>query len=107
MPITFNWDNEDPRILACETRRISHANDKMLPTSMSTMSTIDKNSSPIHPTIHNEQASDSQIVILFATNDVRNTIKSMEYLNLDFGEQLIDMFTPYVVSIFSEKNNFP
>lgn len=97
MPITFVWDNADPRILACEIRRLNQSNDKKPPTSMSTMHAIDKQLSPSHLTTNIDQASDSQIAILFTTNDVRNIIKPMEYLNLDFSEELIDFLAPHVV----------
>lgn len=97
MPITFCWDNEDARILACETRRLVTSNEKRPPTSLGTMRTMEKKLSPSHQNASNDHAVESQVFILFPTNDVRNTIKSMEVLDLQFGEQLIDMHTPYVV----------
>lgn len=96
MPILFCWDNEDARILACETRRIMSSNEKRPPTSMGTMRNMEKMLSPSHQKT-TEQAVESQVFILFPTNDNRNTIKSMEVMDLQFGEQLIDMYTPFVV----------
>lgn len=98
LPMTFCWDNEDPRILACETRRLNQSNDKRPPTSMSTMRGKEMKKSPTHSVGNMDAEPDSQVVILFPTNDLRNIIKPVEYLNLDFGEQLIDCYTPYVVS---------
>lgn len=98
VPITFCWDNEDARILACETRRLLTSNDKRPPTSMGTMRSGEKKSSPSHQT--SVDTVESQVFILFPTNDVRNMMKSMEILDLQFGEQLIDVYTPYVVSGF-------
>lgn len=63
---------------------------------MGTMRSIENKSSPSH-SASTDQTVDSQIFILFSTNDSRNLIKSMEIFDLDFGEQLIDMYTPYVV----------
>lgn len=97
MPIMFSWDNEDARILACETRRLILPNEKRPPTSMGTMRSIESKSSPVHANFNTDQVADSQVVVLFPTNDSRNLIKSMETLDLHFGEQLIDMYTPYVV----------
>lgn len=97
VPITFCWDNEDARILACETRRLVPSNDKRPPTSMGTMRNMEKKLSPSHQNAANDHSVESQVFILFPTNDIRNTIKSMEVLDLQFGEQLIDMYTPYVV----------
>lgn len=71
--------------------------DKRPPTSMSTMRARANKTSPSHFDSNNDQVADSQVFILFPTNDNRNVIKSMEIMDLQFGEQLIDMFTPYVV----------
>lgn len=98
MPITFCWDNEDARILACETRRLVQLNEKRTPTSMGTMRPKDEISNQANSDANN-QVADSQVFILFPTNDNRNVIKSMEIMDLHFGEQLIDMSTPYVVCI--------
>lgn len=98
MPINFFWDNEDPRIIACEIRRLSSSTENPLPTSMSTMSAYDSNASPTK-TANTNLSSDSQIAILFTTNDVRNAVKPMEVLSLQFEEQLLDMFTPYAVTL--------
>lgn len=95
--MSFCWDNEDSRILACETRRLVQPNDKRPPTSMGTMRPKEIKSTPTHGKADGEQEPDSQVFIMFPTNDVRNLIKSMEILDLQFGEQLIDMYTPYVV----------
>lgn len=94
--MSFCWDNEDARIVACETRRLTQPNDKRPPTSMGTMRAESK-SSPMHANSNDDQAIDSQIFIMFPTNDNKNFIKPMETLDLQFGEQLIDMYTPYVV----------
>lgn len=102
VPIIFCWDNEDARILACETRRLVSSNEKRPPTSMGTMRNIEKKLSPSHQNATSEHTVESQVFILFPTNDIRNTIKSMEVLDLQFGEQLIDMYTPYVVMIHFE-----
>lgn len=99
MPITFCWDNEDARILACETRRLVQPNEKRPPTSMGTMRPKDTTSNQTISDANNDQVADSQVFILFPTNDNRNVIKSMEIMDLHFGEQLIDMYTPYVVCI--------
>lgn len=96
MPISFCWDNEDARILACETRRLIASNEKRPPTSMGTMRS-EINSIPTHPNTNSDQVAELQVNVLFPTNDSRNLIKSMETLDLQFGEQLIDMYTPYVV----------
>lgn len=96
MPISFCWDNEDARILACETRRLVASNEKRPPTSMGTMRS-EINSIPTHPNTNSDQVAELQVNVLFPTNDSRNLIKSMETLDLQFGEQLIDMYTPYVV----------
>lgn len=98
MPIKFCWDNEDARILACEVRRIFNGKDECPPTSMSTMHANEEQPGPTLAT-NGDQKAESQIVILFTTNDVRNAIKPMEVLNLDFEEQLLDMFTPHVVRL--------
>lgn len=97
MPILFCWDNEDARILACETRRLISPNEKRPPTSMGTMRSLETKSSPIHGNANPDQMPDSQVFVLFSTNDTRNLIKTMEILDLNFSEQLIDMYTPYVV----------
>lgn len=97
MPISFCWDNEDARILACETRRLVASNEKRPPTSMGTMRSIESNLIPTHPNTNADQVAELQVNVLFPTNDSRNLIKSMETLDLQFGEQLIDMYTPYVV----------
>lgn len=96
MPISFCWDNEDARILACETRRLVASNEKRPPTSMGTMRS-ESNLIPTHPNTNSDQVAELQVNVLFPTNDSRNLIKSMETLDLQFGEQLIDMYTPYVV----------
>lgn len=83
--------------MACETRRLAQSNDKRPPTSLGTMRSMEHKSSPIHNDSGNDLVADSQISILFSTNDSRNLIKSMETLDLQFGEQLIHMYTPYVV----------
>lgn len=98
MPIQFCWNNEDARILACEVRRLFNDKDKHPPTSMSTMHANEKLSSPTL-SANGDQRAESHIVILFTTNDVRNAVKPMEVLNLDFEEQLLDMFTPHVASL--------
>lgn len=98
VPVSFCWDNEDSRIVACETRRLVQPNEKRPPTSMGTMRPKEPKSSPTHG-VMTEQEPDSQVFILFPTNDVRNLIKSMEILDLEFGEQLIAMHTPYVVRL--------
>lgn len=85
--------------MACETRRLMQPNEKRPPTSMSTMRSKDANSSPSHSDMGNGQVSESQVFILFPTNDNRNLIKPMETMDLQFGEQLIDMYTPYVVRL--------
>lgn len=65
---------------------------------MGTMRSYDPKTSPVHSSMFNsDQVPDSQVFIMFSTNDSRNLIKSMETLDLHFGEQLIDMYTPYVV----------
>lgn len=56
----------------------------------------DSKKSPTHLD-ESVQVADSQVFILFPTNDIRNLMKSMEVLDLQFGEQLIDMYTPYIV----------
>lgn len=66
---------------------------------MGTMRNMEKKLSPSHQNGSTDHAVESQVFILFPTNDLRNTIKSMETLDLQFGEQLIDMYTPYVVWI--------
>lgn len=96
MPMRFCWDNDDPRILACEIRRLSDDNEKRPPTSLSTMNTSDQLPGSAHAPI-SEPASSSQIAILFTTNDTRNEIKPMEVINLDFEEQLLDMRAPHAV----------
>lgn len=104
MPMKFCWDNEDPRVLACEIRDLSNQTEKRPPTSLSTMNTTDQTPSSAHA-VNNEPSSDSQIVILFTTNDIRNEVKLMEVINLDFEEQLLDMHAPNVVSR-TKKNYF-
>lgn len=94
--MSFCWDNEDPRLIAVETRRVNQSNEKRLPTSMGTMRP--KNSSPTHSIVNSNTEPESQIVILFPTNDLRNVIKPIEQLDLEFGEELIDLYTPFVVS---------
>lgn len=65
---------------------------------MGTMRSKEGKSSPSHSNaLNSDQVPDSQVFIMFPTNDVRNLVKSMETLDLQFGEQLIDMYTPYVV----------
>lgn len=92
----FCWDNEDPRLIAVETRRVNNqSNEKRPPTSMGTMQP--KKSSPAHSIANNNAEPDSQIVVLFPTNDLRNMIKPIEQLDLEFGEELIDLYTPHVV----------
>ncbi|XP_031624107.1 intraflagellar transport protein 140 homolog isoform X2 [Contarinia nasturtii] len=98
VPVSFCWDNEDTRIVACETRRLIQPNEKRPPTSMGTMRAPSK-LSPINAKLNNENVPDSQVYIMFATNDSRNQIKSIEILDLKFGEQLIDMYTPYVITL--------
>lgn len=93
--MTFCWDNEDSRILACETRRLIPSNEKRPPTSMNTMR--EKDLSPTQSIANYNSEPESQTVILFPTNNTRNLIKPMEHLNLEFGEQLIDLYTPYLV----------
>lgn len=66
---------------------------------MGTMRNMEKKMSPSHQNKQKEHAVESQVFILFPTNDNRNLIKSMEVLDLQFGEQLVDMYTPYVVII--------
>lgn len=66
---------------------------------MGTMRNVDKKLSPAPQNAGQEHDVESQVFVLFPTNDNRNMIKSMEILDLQFGEQLIDMFTPYVVPI--------
>lgn len=96
VPISFCWDNEDARILACETRRLMQANEKRPPTSMETMRPTDTKTSPTHASA-SDQVADSQVFILFPTNDSRNVVKAVEVLDMQFEEQLIDMYTPYTV----------
>lgn len=73
------------------------SNEKRPPTSMGTMRGIESKASSARANASSDQVADSQIFILFPTNDSRNVMKSMETLDLQFGEQLIDMYTPYVV----------
>lgn len=96
IPISFCWDNEDPRLIAVETRRVNHSNDKIPLTSMGKMGP--KNPSPTHSIANTNTEPESQIVILFPTNDLRNVIKPIEHLDLEFGEEFIDFYTPFVVS---------
>lgn len=73
------------------------------------MRNMEKKSIPSPQNSSSDHAVESQVFILFLTNDVRNTIKSMEVLDLQFGEQLIDMYTPYVVmiSVIQSSHQFP
>lgn len=91
--MSFCWDNEDPRLIAVETRRLNQSNEKRSPTSMRP-----KHLSPTHSIANSNTEPESQIVILFPTNDLRNVIKPIEHLDLEFGEELIDLYTPFVVS---------
>lgn len=94
--MSFCWDNEDPRLITVETRRIIQSGEKRPPTSTGTMQP--KTSSPTHSFANSSTEPESQIVILFPTNDLRNVIKPIEHLDLEFGEELIDLYTPFVVS---------
>lgn len=64
---------------------------------MGTMRPKELKLTPTHEKLDGEQEPDSKVFIMFPTNDVRNLVKSMEILDLKFDEQLIDMYTPYVV----------
>lgn len=86
--------------MACETRCLVAPNEKRPPTSMGTMRNMEKKLSPSHQSTTANHTVESQVFILFPTNDIRNMLKSMEVLDLQFGEQLIDMYTPYVVLIY-------
>lgn len=75
---------------------MNQSNEKRPPTSMGTIRP--KISSPTHSIVNSNTEPDTQIVILFPTNDLRNVIKPIEHLDLEFGEELIDLYTPFVVS---------
>lgn len=99
MPMSFCWDSEDARMLACETRCFPQSNEKKPPTSMGTMRNgLKPPNEANQSTAANSAVPESQIVVLFPTNNAKYPIKPMEYLNLEFNEQLVTMCTPYIVS---------
>lgn len=76
LPITFNWDSDDPRLLACEARLIQSS---LKSRSMETIS-----------------LSESQAFLLFPTE---SNILELEVINLSPSEQLINLCTPDVISL--------
>ncbi|XP_055586637.1 intraflagellar transport protein 140 homolog [Uranotaenia lowii] len=71
LPITFYWDSDDPRMLACETKTIPGGKNK------------------------GSHISESQIQLLFI--DQQSQMKELETIDLGSGDQLINLCIPHVV----------
>lgn len=68
---------------------------------MSTMATMNKRQFDSNHSVSSiDEMMGSQIVILFPSNDKKNTIKAMEFWNLAFNEQLAAFHSPLLVSQF-------
>lgn len=76
LPITFNWDSDDHRLLACEARLIQ--------------SNIKSKST------ENASLAESQVFLVFPTN---SNILELEILNLSPSEQLINLCSPNVITL--------
>lgn len=70
IPITFTWDTDDSRLLACETRIIRSA----------------KSDQP-----------DAQTIIMFVSD--KGELRPLETVSMDQGEHLINLCVPNVVTI--------
>lgn len=103
MPLSFCWDNDDARLLVCETRcTIQQQQRKRPPTSMSTMKipTQDQNKliSSANTTFDLNNFAETQAVLMFISND-KCELKEMETINLVSAEQLVDLCTPFLVIV--------
>lgn len=86
IPITFFWDTDDSRLLGCEVRSIQNQKSTKSPSHSMTST----NSSCI---------GESLINIMFITEKCE--IKELETINLNSGQQLINLCAPHAVC-----NNF-
>ena len=73
LPISFYWNVDDHRLVACESRIIGHQVQRQKNTSLC----------------------ESQAFILFLSD---KSVKVLEVVNLSSGEQLLNLCTPFVVS---------
>lgn len=74
LPITFNWDTDDNRLLACEAKLIPQSNKNSDITSLI----------------------ESQVYVMFPTND---KIMEIEVIDLSSNEQLINLCAPNVITL--------
>lgn len=90
IPITFYWENEDPRLFVCESRNLQP------------QQKIDSNknfnsSTTTKPSTTQSNFSDTEVNIMFYREDDGGTIHSLETISLNQGEQLVEFCAPYVV----------
>lgn len=74
LPITFNWDTDDPRLLACEAKLIPQSNKNSDITSLI----------------------ESQVYVMFAT---ASNILEIEIIDLSSNEQLINLCAPNIITL--------
>lgn len=83
IPITFFWDTDDSRLLACEVRSIQKS--------------IKSPSHSISTTTNSSNLCESLIKIMFIKE---SDINELETINLNSGQQLINLCAPHAVSNF-------
>lgn len=74
LPITFTWDYDDPRLLACEAKLIQQTKSKS----------------------ENAALCETQVYLLFPTN---SKVLELEVINLSPSEQLINLCAPDVITL--------
>lgn len=74
LPITFNWDTDDNRLLACEAKLIPQSSKNSDITSLI----------------------ESQVYVMFPTN---NKIMEIEIIDLSSNEQLINLCAPNIITL--------
>lgn len=77
LPITFAWDTNDPRLLACETRCVAGGSKDSRTSGGATMS------------------AESQVNVMFVTD--KGDIKELQVVSLSSGELLVNLCVPNVV----------
>lgn len=78
LPISFHWNVDDHRLVACESRIIGHQAQRQ----------------------KNTNLCEAQTFILFLSD---KSVKVLEVVNLSPGEQLLNLCTPFVVSFIDSK----
>lgn len=107
MPVTFFWDTDDARLVVCETRCISNGASKTTrkptkPKYTPTRSVGGGGGSLPRGTKSSsdaEQSSESSASVMFITADAKSELKTMETMNLVPGETVLNLSSPYVVTL--------